>query len=58
MQRKDTQKETKNLRHPCRCPICCILPPYVTDRVILNGTPTQREWALETKSVRAVSGQA
>ncbi|NJR50894.1 MAG: peptidase M4 family protein [Leptolyngbyaceae cyanobacterium CSU_1_3] len=29
------------------CPICCILPPHITDRVILNGTESQREWALQ-----------
>ena len=31
-----------------RCPICCILPPYLVDEVVKNGTPEQRTWALET----------
>ena len=30
------------------CPICCILPPYMTDHIILSGSQTQREWALGT----------
>ena len=30
------------------CPICCILPPHMTDHIILSGSQTQREWALET----------
>lgn len=31
----------------CLCAICCILPPHVTDRIVENGTATQREWALQ-----------
>lgn len=32
---------------PCHvCPICCILPPHMTDKIIQNGSETQREWAL------------
>lgn len=29
------------------CTICCIVPPHVTDRIIVNGSETQRDWALE-----------
>lgn len=40
----------KNLRRPaspCVCPICCILPPHMTDQIVVNGSATQREWALQ-----------
>lgn len=42
----------KRSRRTCKpspvhvCPICCILPPHVTDKIIKNGTEDQREWAL------------
>ena len=29
------------------CPICCIVPPHIGDRIIINGNETQREWALQ-----------
>ncbi|MBW4525119.1 MAG: peptidase M4 family protein [Phormidium tanganyikae FI6-MK23] len=29
------------------CPICCIVPPHMTDRIIINGNETQRDWALQ-----------
>ncbi|MBD1821472.1 M4 family metallopeptidase [Cyanobacteria bacterium FACHB-DQ100] len=29
------------------CPICHIVPPHVTDRIIVNGNEAQREWALQ-----------
>jgi Zn-dependent metalloprotease len=35
-------------KSPSRCPICCILPPYLVDEVVKNGTAEQRTWALET----------
>jgi Zn-dependent metalloprotease len=40
----------KNRRRCTRnhlCTICCIVPPHVTDRIIVNGSETQRDWALE-----------
>jgi Zn-dependent metalloprotease len=45
--------KTRKGRKPCRpsgnhiCPICCILPPHMTDQIVLNGDSTQREWALQ-----------
>ncbi len=36
-----------------RCPICCIVPPYILEKVAVNGTPTQREWAFETLNLSA-----
>ncbi|MGV0023364.1 M4 family metallopeptidase [Phormidesmis priestleyi] len=47
MQKKNKHRSRYN-SCPILCPICCILPPHITDRVILNGTQTQREWALQT----------
>ncbi len=45
----------KRLKRLCRgisrnhvCPICCIVPPYITDQIIVNGDEGQREWALQT----------
>lgn len=29
-------------------PLACILPPYVAEKVVQNGTPTQKEWAQKT----------
>lgn len=29
------------------CTICCIVPPHMSDRIIVNGTEPQREWALQ-----------
>ena len=34
-----------------RNPILCIVPPYVLDAIIKNGTPQQRTAALRTKSI-------
>ncbi|BAU12832.1 bacillolysin [Leptolyngbya sp. NIES-3755] len=36
-------------RNRCQfpCAICHIVPPHVTDRIIVNGNETQREWALQ-----------
>jgi Zn-dependent metalloprotease len=33
---------------PHRCPICCILPPYILGEVIKNGNAEQRAWAFQT----------
>ncbi|MBD1856497.1 M4 family metallopeptidase [Leptolyngbya boryana CZ1] len=33
------------------CTICCIVPPHITDRIIINGTETQRDWALQNLRV-------
>jgi Zn-dependent metalloprotease len=30
------------------CSICCIVPPHMTDRIIINGNETQRDWALQS----------
>ncbi len=36
-----------------RCPICCIVPPYMLEKVAVNGSPRQREWAFETLNLSA-----
>lgn len=36
-----------------RCPICCILPPYMLENIAVNGTNQQRTWAFETLNVSA-----
>ena len=36
-----------------RCPICCIVPPYMLEQMAVNGTPNQREWAFETLNLSA-----
>jgi Zn-dependent metalloprotease len=33
-----------------RCTIYCIVPPVVFERIAKNGSPEQREWAVETVS--------
>ncbi|MGA7932969.1 MAG: M4 family metallopeptidase [Kovacikia sp.] len=43
-----SNKKTKRRGASCICPICCIIPPYMTDQIIRNGTESQREWALRT----------
>jgi Zn-dependent metalloprotease len=35
-------------RHSSRCPICCILPPYMLDHIIRHGDEENYNWALET----------
>ncbi len=30
------------------CPICCIIPPHMTDHIIKHGDDTMRGWAMET----------
>jgi Zn-dependent metalloprotease len=32
----------------CRNPLHCVVPPYLIDAVIRNGSEGQREWALQT----------
>lgn len=36
-------------RNRCQspCPICHIVPPHITDQIIINGNSTQRDWALQ-----------
>ncbi|MEC4812529.1 MAG: M4 family metallopeptidase [Scytonema sp. PMC 1069.18] len=36
-----------------RCPICCIIPPYILENVAVNGNLQQREWAFRTLNVSA-----
>jgi len=33
---------------PCRCPICCIIPPHMAEQIVRNGDEEQREWAMQT----------
>jgi Zn-dependent metalloprotease len=32
----------------CVCPICCILPPHMSEEIVKNGDDSQRNWALQT----------
>src|SRR4029453_15601973 len=32
----------------CRNPLHCVVPPYLIDAVLRNGSEGQREWALQT----------
>ena len=36
-----------------RCPICCIIPPHVLEKVAVNGSPEQRQWAFHTLNISA-----
>lgn len=36
-----------------RCPICCIVPPHILEKVAINGNPEQREWAFQTLNISA-----
>ena len=46
----------------CRNPLHCIVPPHILDQVARNGSPEQRDWALDTlhhdNSLRAARLQA
>ncbi len=33
---------------PCICPICCILPPYMAEQIVRNGSDAEKAWAMET----------
>lgn len=35
-------------KHPCVCPICCIVPPHISEHIVRNGNEAQREWAMQT----------
>jgi Zn-dependent metalloprotease len=35
-------------KQPRRCPVCCILPPYMLDHIIRYGDEENYNWALET----------
>lgn len=41
-------KSRRQTRCTASCPICQIVPPHITDRIIVNGNETQREWALQS----------
>lgn len=41
------KKSRYQTRCASSCPICHIVPPHMTDRIIINGNETQREWALQ-----------
>ncbi|NJP11758.1 MAG: peptidase M4 family protein [Leptolyngbyaceae cyanobacterium RU_5_1] len=38
-------------QHFCRSPICCILPPHLTEEIVKNGNDEQRQFALQTLMV-------
>jgi Zn-dependent metalloprotease len=31
-----------------RCPICCVVPPHMLEKVAMNGNEHQRDWAFQT----------
>ncbi|MBD2461795.1 peptidase M4 family protein [Oscillatoria sp. FACHB-1407] len=35
-------------RHFHVCPICCILPPHITESIARHGNERQRDWAFQT----------
>jgi len=45
-------KSTRAKSHPQEsshiCPICCIIPPHMTDHIIKHGNEEMRAWAMET----------
>ena len=45
-------KSTRAKSHPQEsshiCPICCIIPPHMTDHIIKHGDEEMRAWAMET----------
>ncbi|MGR9086316.1 MAG: M4 family metallopeptidase [Gammaproteobacteria bacterium] len=48
--RQNTRAEAgghgKSRRHSC--PVCCIIPPYMTDHIVRHGDDDMRTWAMET----------
>lgn len=34
--------------HSDRCPICCIVPPHMLEKIAVNGNEAQKEWAFQT----------
>lgn len=40
------KKSRRRNRCQVSCPICYIVPPHITDQIIVNGNPIQRDWAL------------
>lgn len=44
MKKRRQNRCRPNGQYPC--PICHIVPPHITDRIIVNGNEVQREWAL------------
>ena len=47
-QNKSTRAKSHPIRDPHICPICCIIPPYMTDHIIKHGDDEMRTWAMET----------
>jgi Zn-dependent metalloprotease len=38
----------RRIADPCRCSICCILPPHIVENVVRNGNEDTRNWAFQT----------
>lgn len=47
-QKKSTRAKSHQKGSPHICPICCIIPPYMTDHIIKHGDDEMRSWAMET----------
>jgi len=45
---KSNKANGRRRRSPDVCPICCIIPPHMTDHIIKHGDDKMRNWALET----------
>jgi Zn-dependent metalloprotease len=43
---KKTKFHSKENHHIC--PICCIMPPHMTDHIIKHGDEEMRKWAMDT----------
>ncbi|MDJ0798832.1 MAG: M4 family metallopeptidase [Calothrix sp. MO_167.B12] len=49
--KKNTKKSLSlkcNHQMHYRCPICCIVPPHMLEKMVVNGNVEQREWAFQT----------
>ena len=47
-QNKSTRAKSHPKRDPHICPICCIIPPHMTDHIIKHGDDEMRTWAMNT----------
>ncbi|MCP6759507.1 MAG: M4 family metallopeptidase [Fischerella sp. CENA71] len=34
-----------------RCPICCVVPPHMLEKIVVNGNEQQRNWAFHTLNI-------
>ena len=51
--RSSQRRNPRRVADPCRCPVCCILPPHILENVVRHGDETMREWAFEALQLAA-----